>query len=178
MHLSSQRNLLLIGLDDKSHLEKLVFTSTEHLQRSSSSLVVIPPFLSVGGGDVIMLAPTTVGLRYITFYFISFVRANLVTETKFENHGLVIVQVSQNQAAVCQDPQNQIFVVKNGGFVALAVQGSYKVLDVVDQTHLGRAIIDKYTKTVLAVTQDVMMGKNFVAATLYVSFPLIEIARP
>jgi hypothetical protein len=93
-----------------------------------------------------------------------------VTETKFENHGLVIVQVSQNQAAVCQDPQNQIFVVKNSGFVALAVQGSYKVLDIVDQTHLSKALVDKYTKTVLAVTQDVMMSQKYVAATLCVPY--------
>jgi hypothetical protein len=88
-----------------------------------------------------------------------------VTETHFEKHGLVIVQVSQNQAAVCLDPQNQVFVVKNGGFVALAVQGSYKVLDVVDQTHLARSLTDKHTKTTLATTQDVLMNTKYVAAT-------------
>jgi hypothetical protein len=59
----------------------------------------------------------------------------------------------------------QVFVVKNSGFVALAVEGSYKVLDVVDQTHLSKSIVDKYTKTVLAYSQDVLMAKKFVAAT-------------
>lgn len=59
-----------------------------------------------------------------------------------EFNGLTVVQVSQNQAAVVSDPHNQVFVIKNGGFVALALQGSYDVLSVVDQTHLSKTVLD------------------------------------
>lgn len=63
--------------------------------------------------------------------------------------GLTVVQVSQNQAAVISDPQNQIFVIKNSGFAALAIEGSYKVLAIVDQTHLPHHIKDKVTGAIL-----------------------------
>ncbi|KAG9045746.1 hypothetical protein FS837_005703 [Tulasnella sp. UAMH 9824] len=72
-----------------------------------------------------------------------------ITETVIEFNGLTVVQVSQNQAAVVSDPQNQIFVIKNGGFVALATQGSYSVLSVVDQTHLPNVITDQTTRAIL-----------------------------
>ncbi len=51
-----------------------------------------------------------------------------MSDTVVEFLGLIIVQVSQNQAAVISDPQNKIFVVMNGGFAALSLQGSYKGL--------------------------------------------------
>lgn len=79
--------------------------------------------------------------------------------------GLNIVQVSQNQAAVISDPQNHIFVVKNTGFVALALQGSYKVLGVVDQTHLSTAIKDKVTGQILGWSHDVKMRSAVVGST-------------
>ena len=53
-----------------------------------------------------------------------------------EFQGLTVVQVSQNQAAVVSDPQNHVFVIKNSGFVAYAIEGTYNVLSIVDQTHL------------------------------------------
>ena len=62
---------------------------------------------------------------------------------------MTIVQVSQNQAAVIADPQNQIFVIKNSGFVALAIEGSYRVLEIVDQTHLPNQIKDGVTHAIL-----------------------------
>lgn len=40
-----------------------------------------------------------------------------VSDTVVEFHGLTIVQVSQNQAAVISDPQNHIFVIKNAGLL-------------------------------------------------------------
>ncbi|KAJ7632403.1 hypothetical protein FB45DRAFT_1146284 [Roridomyces roridus] len=70
---------------------------------------------------------------------------------------LTVVQVSQNQAAVVSDPQNQIFVVKNSGFVAFAIEGTYDVLSIVDQTHLPGMVMDKLTGVILGWTHEVKM---------------------
>ncbi|KAF9036698.1 hypothetical protein BJ165DRAFT_596371 [Panaeolus papilionaceus] len=80
-----------------------------------------------------------------------------LSDAVIEFQGLTIVQVSQNQAAVVSDPQNQVFVVKNGGFVACAVEGTYDVLSVVDQTHLPTVISDKKTEVILGSTHEVKM---------------------
>ncbi|KAM0751840.1 hypothetical protein T439DRAFT_300836 [Meredithblackwellia eburnea MCA 4105] len=97
-------------------------------------------------------------------------------------NGLMIVQVSQNQAAVISDPSNKVFVVKNGGFVSLSISGSFRVLGVVDQVNLKDVVIDplaggKETR-VLAHTQDVWMSQgggtshDFVAAR-FVDIPVV-----
>lgn len=83
-----------------------------------------------------------------------------ISDNVIQFQGLTVVQVSQNQAAVISDPQNRVFVVKNGGFVALAAQGTYNVLAVVDQTHLGHAIHDPSTKTLLGWTHEVTMASS------------------
>lgn len=38
---------------------------------------------------------------------------------------------------VIQDPQNRIFVLRNGGFVSFGAFGSFKVLAIVDILNLG-----------------------------------------
>lgn len=89
-----------------------------------------------------------------------------------------MVQVSQNQAAVVSDPQNHIFVIKNSGFVAYAVEGTYDVLSIVDQTHLPTVVKDHVTKLVLGSTYEVKMNskvgrqveEQYVVATLYDKF--------
>ncbi|KAI0072143.1 band 7 domain-containing protein [Panus rudis PR-1116 ss-1] len=80
-----------------------------------------------------------------------------ISDTVIEFRGLTVVQVSQNQAAVVSDPQNQIFVIKNAGFVAYAVEGSYDVLSIVDQTHLPTPVKDNITKATLGWTHEVTM---------------------
>jgi len=80
-----------------------------------------------------------------------------ISDAVIEFQGLTVVQVSQNQAAVISDPQNQIFVVKNSGFVAFAVEGSYDVLSIVDQTHLPGVVVDKTTGVTLGSTHEVKM---------------------
>ncbi|KAI0038819.1 hypothetical protein FA95DRAFT_1137154 [Auriscalpium vulgare] len=65
--------------------------------------------------------------------------------------------LSQNQAAVVSDPQNHIFIVKNSGFVALGIAGSYDVLGIVDQTHLTGVVKDHVTSAVLGYSQEVTM---------------------
>ncbi|KAH6918873.1 hypothetical protein BKA70DRAFT_1248529 [Coprinopsis sp. MPI-PUGE-AT-0042] len=96
-----------------------------------------------------------------------------LSDTVIDFQGLTVVQVSQNQAAVVSDPQNQIFVVTNAGFVAYAVEGTYDVLSIVDQTHLPTVVKDRLTGVVLGSTHEVMMKskvgngniKDYVVAT-------------
>jgi hypothetical protein len=45
--------------------------------------------------------------------------------------------------------QNHVFIVKNGGFVAFAAEGTYNVLSIIDQTHLPKAVTDPVTKMTL-----------------------------
>lgn len=95
-----------------------------------------------------------------------------------EFQGLTVVQVSQNQAAVVSDPQNQVFVVRNSGFVAYAMEGTYDVLSIVDQTHLPTIVKDKLTGITLGWTHEVKMKskvssreeREYVVATLSVHY--------
>ncbi|TXT15518.1 hypothetical protein VHUM_00021 [Vanrija humicola] len=92
--------------------------------------------------------------------------------------GLTVVQVSQNQAAVCVDPQMRVFVVSDGGFVAMATSGAYRVLGLVDQTHLRDEVKDHYSGQVLGHTQVVKFpgkGDQYVAAT-FVDIPANNVA--
>ncbi|KAF9533426.1 hypothetical protein CPB83DRAFT_845240 [Crepidotus variabilis] len=83
-----------------------------------------------------------------------------LSDTVIDFHGLTVVQVSQNQAAVVSDPQNHIFVIKNSGFVAYAMEGTYDVLSIVDQTHLPSIIKDKVTGLILGSTHEVKMNSQ------------------
>ncbi|KAI0821860.1 band 7 domain-containing protein [Trametes gibbosa] len=80
-----------------------------------------------------------------------------LSDTVIEFGGLTVVQVSQNQAAVVSDPQNHVFVVKNSGFVAYAIEGTYNVLSIVDQTHLPTVIKDRITGVTLGWSHEVTM---------------------
>ncbi|GAA5996230.1 uncharacterized protein JCM10292_007476 [Rhodotorula paludigena] len=93
--------------------------------------------------------------------------------------GFVAVQVSMNQAAIVADPSNRVFCVKNGGFAAISLSGSYRVLGVVDQVNLAEQVVDPYSaqKRVLGHYETIQMpatpalgGKSFVAAT-FVDIP-------
>ncbi|KAG6833182.1 hypothetical protein H0H87_010244 [Tephrocybe sp. NHM501043] len=96
-----------------------------------------------------------------------------LSDTVIEFQGLTVVQVSQNQAAVVSDPQNHIFVIKNSGFVAFAIEGTYDVLSIVDQTHLPGVVKDRLTGVILGWTHEVKMksrvsareDKEYVVAT-------------
>ncbi|KAF8322683.1 band 7 domain-containing protein [Clavulina sp. PMI_390] len=88
-----------------------------------------------------------------------------LTDTVIEFQGLTIVQVSQNQAAVICDPQNQVFIVRNGGFVAFAIEGAYRVLGIVDQTHLPTPYTDRITGAILGYTHQVKMQSSLGSAT-------------
>lgn len=78
------------------------------------------------------------------------------------------------------DLQNQIFVIKNAGFVAYGIEGTYNVLAVVDQTHLPvKPRIDPLTNVTLGYVYEVKMTsqmrsrkddkpQEYVVAMLYV----------
>ncbi|KAG1869672.1 hypothetical protein C8R48DRAFT_96699 [Suillus tomentosus] len=83
-----------------------------------------------------------------------------LSDTAIQFQGLTVVQVSQNQAAVISDPQNRIFVVKNSGFVAYAIDGTYDVLAVVDQTHLSTEIKDTVTDAILGSIAEIKMRSH------------------
>ncbi|TFK26379.1 band 7 domain-containing protein [Coprinopsis marcescibilis] len=96
-----------------------------------------------------------------------------LSDTVIEFQGLTIVQVSQNQAAVISDPRNQVFVITNAGFVAYAIEGTYDILSIVDQTHLPTIVKDRLTGITLGSTHEVKMTsrvgnagqKDYVVAT-------------
>ncbi|KAI0692907.1 band 7 domain-containing protein [Cytidiella melzeri] len=99
-----------------------------------------------------------------------------LSDTVISFQGLTVVQVSQNQAAVVSDPQNCIFVIKNSGFVAYAVEGTFDVLGIVDQTHLANPWKDSTTDAVLGWTEEVTMlsseenSRSYVVA-LFLNIP-------
>ncbi|KAH9160062.1 hypothetical protein EDB89DRAFT_1915237 [Lactarius sanguifluus] len=64
---------------------------------------------------------------------------------------------ADNQAAVISDQQNHVFVLKNSGFVAYGVTGSYDVLAIVDQTHFPHAIKDCVSGAILGHSFEVRM---------------------
>ena len=138
--------------------------------------VVTPVFLSVTGGPAHGVEPLGVSINLSTHHTQLIIPP--VSDTAIEFQGLTIVQVSQNQAAVISDPQNHIFVIKNAGFVAFAIEGTYDVLAIVDQTHLPGVVKDRLTGVILGWTHEVKMKsqigagheQDYVVATLYAPF--------
>jgi len=185
-------SLLPTGLEGKSSLEDWVSLTTGNDQhhhpptqlirhsveipRFSLAPVVIPAFPSVTGGPGHGTELLAVSITFLLFIHTS--SSPTVSDTATEFHGLTIVQVSQNQAAVVSDPQNHIFVIKNAGFVAFAIEGTYDVLAIVDQTHLPGVVKDRLTGVILGWTHEIKMksqigaGKEqeYIVATLYASF--------
>jgi hypothetical protein len=81
------------------------------------------------------------------------------------------------QAAVVSDPQNHVFVCVNTGFVAYAIEGTYNVLAIVDQTHLPTSVKDRITGVTLGSTHEIVMrsrtgsgDRDYVVALLYVLY--------
>ena len=63
-------------------------------------------------------------------------------------------------STLASDQNNRSFVVKNGGFVALSAAGAYRVLSVVDQTHLPTPVKDRVTGATLGYTCEVKMKSS------------------
>ncbi|KAI9441153.1 hypothetical protein BJY52DRAFT_1178082 [Lactarius psammicola] len=109
----------------------------------------------------------------------SFKGTRRLSDSVIDFQGLTVVQVLQNQAAVILDPQNTIFVLKNPGFVAYCVTGSYDVLAIVDQTCLPHPVEDRVTGAILGHKFEVRMASatgsaNF-STTEYVAALFLDI---
>jgi regulator of protease activity HflC (stomatin/prohibitin superfamily) len=127
-----------------------------------------------GGSPKILTRPGRYpGFPFRNWWARSYVGKKGLSDTVIEFLGVTVVQVSQNQAAVISDPQNHIFVIKDSGFVAFAIEGTFDVLSIVDQTHLSSAVKDRVTGSTLGWTHEVTMKskintkqeKDYVVAT-------------
>ena len=74
-----------------------------------------------------------------------------------EHLGLIIVQIPHNLVAVISGPHNEIFTVKNTGFVALSLEGPYEVVSIIDQTRLPVVIKEKGSDIILGYHHEVKM---------------------
>ena len=83
-----------------------------------------------------------------------------LSELVIQFQGLTIVQLLPNQAAVISDPLNEISVITDRSYVALALTGKYDVLSIIDQTRLDTPFKDNVTKAILGWTQEVKMRRN------------------
>lgn len=111
-----------------------------------------------GGNPKLLVKPGRYpGFPLRNWWARSFCGTRGLSDTVIEFQGLTVVQVSQNQVAVISDPKNEVFVVTNGGFVAYAIEGTYNVLSIVDQTHLPTIVKDKLTGVTLGSTHQVKM---------------------
>lgn len=48
-----------------------------------------------------------------------------------QTQGLTVAQVGQSEVMVVLDPQNRVFIIRNGGFVSYGSSGMFKVVEVV-----------------------------------------------
>lgn len=93
-----------------------------------------------------------------------------------EELGLTMGQVGQSEAMVVLDPQNRVFIVRNGGFIAYGLGGRFRIAAVVDTLDLGEsnAVYDKSMNAVIGykkeVTIPVMAGGQKTKITLATFF--------
>jgi len=96
----------------------------------------------------------------------------------FEFMGLTAAQVGQSGALVVEDPENRVFVIRNGGFVAYGSRGRFRILAVVDTLALGEecAVRENLNKTgrVLGWKREVKR-QNVVVAT-FLNIPANNVA--
>jgi regulator of protease activity HflC (stomatin/prohibitin superfamily) len=90
--------------------------------------------LNYKGRPIVIVKPG----RYWNFSLThAWFKRNLDLTSVNQLNGLTFAQVGQSEAMVCLDPQNQVFIVRNGGFAAYGNAGTYKVVDIVDTLNLG-----------------------------------------
>jgi regulator of protease activity HflC (stomatin/prohibitin superfamily) len=76
--------------------------------------------------------------------------------------GLTMAQVGQGEALVVQDPQNRVFIIRNGGFAAYGAQGRFRVLAIVDTLDLGdvNAVKESGTNQILGWKKEVKVKEE------------------
>ena len=81
--------------------------------------------------------------------------------------GLTMAQVGQSEAMVVLDPQNRVFIVRNGGFVAYGLGGRFRIAAVVDTLDLGKdsAVYDKSMNAVVGYKKEISVRINAAGRT-------------
>jgi hypothetical protein len=71
-----------------------------------------------------------------------------------------MAQVGQSEAMVVLDPQNRVFIVRNGGFITYGSGGRFKIAAIVDTLDLGEenAIYDKSMNTVVGYKKEISVA--------------------
>ncbi|KAJ3035233.1 hypothetical protein HDV00_004141 [Rhizophlyctis rosea] len=84
--------------------------------------------------------------------------------------GFTSAQVGQSGALVVEDPENRIFVIRNGGFAAFGAHGRFRVLASVDTLNLGEdcAVYEPENRRLLGFRKEIRSGNVVVATFLNV----------
>ncbi|KAI8585339.1 hypothetical protein BDZ88DRAFT_401219 [Geranomyces variabilis] len=90
--------------------------------------------------------------------------------------GFTSAQVGQSGALVVEDPENRVFVIRNGGFAAFGAHGRFTVLASVDTLNLGEAaaVYEPGTKRLLGHRKQIE-SKNVIVAT-FLNVPANNVA--
>ena len=99
----------------------------------------------------------------------SFVKMFDITE-EIDCLGFTSAQVGQSGALVVEDPENRIFVIRNGGFAAFGSHGRFRVLASVDTLNLGEdsAVYEPESRRLLGHKKVIRSGNVVVATFLNV----------
>lgn len=84
--------------------------------------------------------------------------------------GFTSAQVGQSGALVVEDPENRIFVIRNGGFAAFGAHGRFRVLASVDTLNLGNDCAEREPESqrLLGHRREIRSGNVVVATFLNV----------
>lgn len=92
--------------------------------------------------------------------------------------GLTMGQVGQSEAMVILDPQNRVFIIRNGGFVAYGASGRFRIVAVVDTLDLGEnaAIRDQGSKQIIGWKKEIKHNvdgnvKNSITVATFFNVP-------
>ena len=88
---------------------------------------------SYKGRPVLVVEP---GFYWNWSFYHRFVDRFDITEP-IDNLGFTSAQVGQSGALVVEDPENRVFVIRNGGFASFGAHGRFRVLASVDLLNLG-----------------------------------------
>ncbi|KAJ3310564.1 hypothetical protein HDV04_004892 [Boothiomyces sp. JEL0838] len=118
--------------------------------------------------------------RYLNFNFACSWFGSYDITSQIEQLGLTVCQVGQSEAMVVQDPQNRVFVIRNGGFVSYGAYGRFKILAVVDTLNLPQntAVLEPGSNRILGYKHEVQstVGDANVTVATFLNIPANNVA--
>ncbi|KAJ3055726.1 hypothetical protein HK097_009536, partial [Rhizophlyctis rosea] len=92
--------------------------------------------------------------------------------------GFTSAQVGQSGALVVEDPENRVFVIRNGGFAAYGAHGRFRVLASVDTLNLGSdaAVYEPGTGTERLLGHRREISSNNVIVATFLNVPANNVA--